>query len=70
MATRGSALSRALTFFREGQIDEVRVAFTLAKEIVERRLEQESRVAPNLVRAKRTRKPKSKRSSSRASPSR
>ena len=39
MATRGTALSRALAFFRDEQdLDVVRVAFLRAKEIVESRL--------------------------------
>ena len=34
MASRGSALSRAIRFFREGDIDECRVALVLINEIM------------------------------------
>jgi hypothetical protein len=36
--SKGSALSRAVAYFREGNIDEVEVAFILVKKSVERRL--------------------------------
>lgn len=35
---KGSALSRAVQFFRDGDMDEVRVAFTLVREVVKARL--------------------------------
>jgi hypothetical protein len=36
--SKGSALSRAVAYFREGNLDEVEVAFILVKKSVERRL--------------------------------
>jgi hypothetical protein len=56
MASRGSALSRSVRFFREGELDEVRVAFQLVKEIVERRLAEAKQGAPA-----KTRKPRKSR---------
>lgn len=38
MSARGSKLSRAVQFFREGDVDEVRVAYTLVSEIVKSRI--------------------------------
>lgn len=38
MASRGSRLSRAVQFFREGDLDEARVAFQLVEEIMTARL--------------------------------
>lgn len=38
MAGRGSQMERALQFFREGQLDVVRVSFQLVKEVVDARL--------------------------------
>ena len=38
MASRGSALTRAIKFFEDGDLREVRVAFQLVKEVVEARL--------------------------------
>jgi hypothetical protein len=53
MAARGSKLSRAVAFFREGDLDEVRVAFTLVKEAVEKRL-KDVRPAAKPRKARRT----------------
>jgi len=39
MGARGSAVQRTLTFFREAQIDEARVTFQLAEEIMTKRLD-------------------------------
>lgn len=58
MATRGSALSRSVAWFREGNLDEVRIAFALVKEIVEGRLNKSAQLT--LPLAKKTRKPKAK----------
>jgi hypothetical protein len=58
MASRGSALQRALKYFRESDVDEMRVAFTLAKEIVERRLAMVPRATEARQPRQRTRKPK------------
>jgi len=56
MASRGSAIQRFLKYVREADVDEVRVAFTLAKEIVERRLDAAAQARLPLERvAKRTR---------------
>ncbi len=38
MGSRGSRLSRSIQWFRESDVDEMRVAFALVKEIVEERL--------------------------------
>lgn len=38
MASRGSALQRAVSYFRSSGLDEARVAFQLVKEVVEARL--------------------------------
>lgn len=59
MSTRGSALSRALKYFRECDVDEARVAATLVNEIVARRVDGANQVPPKPVRAKRTRRAKS-----------
>ncbi len=56
MASRGSALSRAVKFFREGDLDEVRVAFKLVEEAVEKRLKAATADAPK--RTRRARKPR------------
>ena len=56
MASRGSAIQRFLKYVREADVDEVRVAFTLAKEIVERRLTATQMDKPEV--RKRTRKAK------------
>jgi len=53
MATRGSKLTRALTFFREADIDEVLYVFDRAGEIIRKRL-GESKPKPQ----RRTRKAK------------
>jgi hypothetical protein len=58
MATRSSALQRALNYFRSADVDEVRVAFTLAKEIVERRLAMVPRATEARQPKQRTRKTK------------
>lgn len=49
---KGSALARAVRFFREGDIDEVRVARTLVNEVVDKRL------GPQAPRAKKAGRPK------------
>ena len=56
MAATRSRIGRVCEYFRNADLDEVRVAFTLAKEIVERRLADNRTPAP--VAAKRTRRPK------------
>jgi hypothetical protein len=53
---RGSKLSRVVEFFREEQIDVVRVTFNLIKEIVESRLG--SKVEPIKRRKRGPNKPK------------
>lgn len=59
MATRGSALSRSVEFFRSANLDEARVAFQLVKEVMEQRLSKASQ--PTLPFNKtRTRKAKAK----------
>jgi len=58
MASRGSAIQRFLKYVREADVDEVRVAFTLAKEIVERRLAMVPRATEARQPKQRTRKPK------------
>jgi len=40
MATRGSALQRVVTFFREAQLDEARVTFQLVEEVMQKRMEE------------------------------
>jgi hypothetical protein len=55
MASRGSAVTRAVKYFREADVDEMRVAFALVKEVVEGRLHTSSQV-PKAVR--RGRKPR------------
>jgi hypothetical protein len=59
MATRGSALSRAITFFRTANLDEARVAFQLASEVMDERLTDARTPAP-VAKVKRTRKAKQK----------
>jgi len=57
MAARGSALQRALTYFREAQIDEARVAYQLAEEIMTKRLDDaEKDFAPFKAKASTPRK--------------
>jgi hypothetical protein len=57
MATRGTALSRALTYFEnEPDLNVVRIAFARAKEIVEQRLNAVAQ--PKLPFKRRTRKAK------------
>lgn len=59
MATRSSALSRSVEFFRSANLDEARVAFQLVKEAMEQRLAKSAQ--PSLPFNKtRTRKPKTK----------
>ena len=53
--TRGTALSRAIRYFEEGDLREIRVAFQIVKETVEGRLSA-ARVAKPVV--KRARKSK------------
>lgn len=58
MAARSSALSRAVEFFRSGNLDECRVAFILVKEVMEARATKASQ--PGLFappKRTRTRKP-------------
>ncbi len=50
MATRGTALSRALNYFRTADVDEARVAFQLTKEIVERRIATSNQAPKEVVR--------------------
>ena len=60
MASRGSALSRAIEFFRTANLDEARVAFQLASEVMDERLTVAATPEPAAakVRKPRTRKPK------------
>jgi hypothetical protein len=51
MASRGSKLQRAVDFFREGSLDEVRVAFQLVKEVVDERLAQAKRTGMGQAKA-------------------
>jgi hypothetical protein len=55
MATRGSALDRAIRYFEEASLREVRVAFQIVKEVVETRLAgaQTAQEKPKRVRAAR-----------------
>ena len=39
MATRGSALSRAVGFFRSASLDEARAAFIIVNEVMQERLQ-------------------------------
>ena len=56
MASRGSALSRAIRFFEEGDLREVKVAFHIVHEIVETRLKDAGAKVP--VRTLKARKPR------------
>ena len=59
MASRGSALSRAVKYFEEGDLREVRVAFQLVKETVEARLGQSAQAKlPFAKKARKARKPR------------
>lgn len=60
MAARRSALSRAVDFFRNGNLDEARVAHTLVNEVMAKRMAQVAQTpGPKTVGAKRGRKSKS-----------
>lgn len=62
MAGRGSQMERALQFFREGQLDVVRVSFQLVKEVVEARLAEGKSTASRQAKAASTpRAPRKKR---------
>jgi hypothetical protein len=50
---RGSALSRAIRFFEEGDIREVEVAFQIVKGVVEGRLAERQKAGPAVVRKRR-----------------
>ena len=54
--TRGTALSRAIRYFEEGDLREIRVAFQIVKETVEGRLGA-ARVAKPVARRTRKAKP-------------
>ena len=57
MASRGSALSRAIAFFRTANLDEARVAFQLASEVMDERL-SDARTPEPAAKVRRTRKPR------------
>lgn len=58
MATRGSALSRSVEFFRSANLDEARVAFQLVREVMEKRLAPAQPTLPFNNKARATRKGK------------
>jgi hypothetical protein len=51
MGARGSVVQRTLTFFREAQIDEARVTFQLAEEIMTKRLDDQENGAKSQAKA-------------------
>ena len=51
MGARGSVVQRTLTFFREAQIDEARVTFQLAEEIMTKRLDDQENGVKSQQRA-------------------
>jgi len=61
MASRSSALQRAITYFREAPYDEARVAFQLAKEAMDLRTLQEKSSAKAQAKAADASRPKRKR---------
>jgi hypothetical protein len=60
MASRGSALDRAIRYFEEASLREVRVAFQIVKETVETRLDAANINERAVTLKKLMRKPKAK----------
>ena len=56
MGARGSALSRAVGFFRSASLDEVRAAKIIVDEVMAKRMRDENMPVPEVHKTRRTRK--------------